>query len=66
MQTANVGPGERATPAEGRNRPRSRPAALLHLARPRQWVKNVLVFAAPGVAGVLTQREAPLTSAVME
>jgi decaprenyl-phosphate phosphoribosyltransferase len=28
-------------------------AGLLVAARPRQWVKNVLVFAAPGAAGVL-------------
>ena len=27
---------------------------LLRIARPKQWVKNVLVFAAPGAAGVLT------------
>jgi len=27
--------------------------ALLRTARPRQWLKNVLVFAAPGAAGVL-------------
>jgi decaprenyl-phosphate phosphoribosyltransferase len=27
--------------------------ALLRAARPKQWVKNVLVFAAPGAAGVL-------------
>lgn len=27
---------------------------LLRAARPKQWVKNVLVFAAPGAAGVLT------------
>ena len=26
---------------------------LLRTARPRQWIKNVLVFAAPGAAGVL-------------
>ncbi len=31
----------------------SLPAALLREARPKQWVKNVLVFAAPGAAGVL-------------
>lgn len=28
---------------------------LVRTARPRQWVKNVLVFAAPGAAGVLTE-----------
>jgi decaprenyl-phosphate phosphoribosyltransferase len=28
---------------------------LIRTARPRQWVKNVLVFAAPGAAGVLTR-----------
>lgn len=28
-------------------------AGLVRLARPKQWVKNLLVFAAPGAAGVL-------------
>src|SRR5579885_3327977 len=28
---------------------------LVRTARPRQWVKNLLVFAAPGAAGLLTQ-----------
>jgi decaprenyl-phosphate phosphoribosyltransferase len=32
---------------------RSRPHALLVQARPKQWVKNLLVFAAPGAAGVI-------------
>jgi decaprenyl-phosphate phosphoribosyltransferase len=32
---------------------RSLPTALVVEARPKQWVKNVLVFAAPGAAGVL-------------
>ena len=30
---------------------------LVRTARPRQWAKNVLVFAAPGAAGVLTHGE---------
>lgn len=29
------------------------PGGLVRTARPKQWVKNVLVFAAPGAAGVL-------------
>ena len=28
------------------------PGGLLRAARPRQWIKNVLVFAAPGAAGI--------------
>jgi decaprenyl-phosphate phosphoribosyltransferase len=28
-------------------------AGLLRTGRPKQWLKNVLVFAAPGAAGVL-------------
>ena len=32
--------------------------ALIKQARPMQWVKNVLVFAAPGAAGVLTHGDA--------
>jgi decaprenyl-phosphate phosphoribosyltransferase len=31
-------------------------SGLLYTARPKQWIKNVLVFAAPGAAGVLDQR----------
>jgi decaprenyl-phosphate phosphoribosyltransferase len=37
--------------------------ALVRAARPKQWAKNVLVFAAPGAAGVLTQASA-LSSAI--
>ncbi len=32
------------------------PLELLRLARPRQWIKNVLVFVAPAAAGVLFHR----------
>ena len=43
-------------------RPRHRPVALLHAvvvtARPRQWVKNALVLAAPLAAEVLRERTA--------
>jgi decaprenyl-phosphate phosphoribosyltransferase len=34
--------------------------ALLRLCRPRQWVKNLLVFAAPAAASVLNERDAAL------
>jgi decaprenyl-phosphate phosphoribosyltransferase len=37
---------------------------LIRLARPRQWAKNVLVFAAPGAAGVLDNRGPLLDSIV--
>ena len=52
------------TPAEAVDRPDEHHAApsggpvvlvggLVRLARPRQWIKNLLVFVAPGAAGVL-------------
>lgn len=62
--------GEEATVAEdptvqrtGRT-PAGVAAALVRLARPRQWAKNVLVFAAPAAAGVLDSR-APLVDALV-
>ena len=36
---------------------RSLGVALLVEARPRQWIKNLLVFAAPGAAGVVTHQK---------
>ena len=39
-----------ATPA---GKPESLVHGLVRLARPRQWIKNLLVFVAPGAAGVL-------------
>ena len=35
----------------------SRAASLVRAARPRQWVKNLLVFAAPAAGGVLGHRD---------
>ena len=44
-------------PVAGRRR-LDLPAGLLREARPKQWVKNLLLLAAPGAAGVLTQPDA--------
>lgn len=38
---------------DGATRPRSSLRGIVRTARPKQWTKNVLVFAAPGAAGVL-------------
>lgn len=38
------------------------PGGLLRTARPKQWIKNLLVFAAPGAAGVLGQSRPLLRS----
>ena len=45
---------ERAAVAPIRTR-RTLPFALLRATRPRQWIKNLLVFAAPGAAGLLNR-----------
>jgi decaprenyl-phosphate phosphoribosyltransferase len=39
---------------------RGRARALAALARPKQWVKNALVIAAPGAAGALGQDDVPV------
>ena len=51
---AQAGPTARPTLVRG----------LVRTARPKQWIKNVLVFAAPGAAGVLTEAE-PLARTVL-
>lgn len=43
---------------------RSRPRAVLATLRPRQWLKNVLVIAAPGAAGALGHDHVPQRVAV--
>jgi decaprenyl-phosphate phosphoribosyltransferase len=54
---APAAPAARETEDSPPRRPRHRRGSLarglVRTARPRQWVKNVLVFAAPGAAGVL-------------
>lgn len=45
-------------------RTESRLGGLVRAARPKQWAKNLLVFAAPGAAGVLDQAE-PLADALI-
>lgn len=42
-----------STPSTPSTPSSSRLAGLVRVARPRQWLKNLLVFVAPGVAGVL-------------
>lgn len=56
-------PAESGVP--DRRRPkRSLPLALVVEARPKQWLKNVLVFVAPAAAGVLDSRD-PLVDALI-
>jgi decaprenyl-phosphate phosphoribosyltransferase len=42
-----------ASPEERSTRARSHQPPLLRATRPRQWIKNLLVYAAPGAAGVV-------------
>lgn len=51
--TRRVVPATDAAPSRGRVR------ALVVACRPRQWLKNVLVLAAPGAAGILTHPDVP-------
>ncbi|GAA3759407.1 decaprenyl-phosphate phosphoribosyltransferase [Spinactinospora alkalitolerans] len=45
-------------PAAGGIPLRARAAGVLRACRPKQWLKNLLVFAAPGAAGALTDPDA--------
>jgi decaprenyl-phosphate phosphoribosyltransferase len=58
MSVASERPMPAPEPGEpqGRRTP-SLAYGLVATARPKQWVKNLLVFAAPGAAGVLTQAD---------
>jgi decaprenyl-phosphate phosphoribosyltransferase len=59
-------PAEAVDPSDEYSSPtvtnRSLGAGLVRVARPRQWTKNVLVFVAPGAAGVLLHRSVLLHS----
>jgi decaprenyl-phosphate phosphoribosyltransferase len=58
-------PAAAAEPQTARQRVRASTAgALVRACRPRQWIKNLLVLAAPGAAGVLTHAEVPQRLAV--
>ena len=59
MTLAPASPGESpASPSGGAvaaRTPLAVTSALVQVARPRQWIKNLLVFGAPGAAGILLQ-----------
>src|SRR4051812_42081247 len=51
-------PSDSAPPVTPAPAPRSLARAIVKTARPKQWTKNVLVFAAPLAAGVLDDGDA--------
>ncbi|MUL40002.1 decaprenyl-phosphate phosphoribosyltransferase [Streptomonospora sp. PA3] len=58
----DAAPGRSRAPGRRRSA-RSTAGALLRATRPKQWLKNLLVFAAPGTAGLLTEPRALAWSA---
>ncbi len=52
-------PAGDATPLLAAPQARGKVAALVAACRPRQWLKNLLVLAAPAAAGILTRPEVP-------
>jgi decaprenyl-phosphate phosphoribosyltransferase len=51
---ARLEPGWSSRPVHGDQRSVHLAMSLLRAGRPKQWIKNVLVFGAPGAAGLLT------------
>jgi decaprenyl-phosphate phosphoribosyltransferase len=64
MSTVSTPPAPTDRPDQVPPRPTSLVVGLVKLARPKQWAKNVLVFAAPAAAGVLDNREWALDATV--
>jgi decaprenyl-phosphate phosphoribosyltransferase len=62
--TAEVASGQAVASVRSRRTVGVMASSLVQLARPRQWFKNVLVFAAPAAAGVLDSR-APLVDSLI-
>jgi decaprenyl-phosphate phosphoribosyltransferase len=62
--SAAADPSRATPPTDPEVRRSSMLKAVIRTARPKQWTKNVLVFAAPAAAGVLDQRDALLQTLV--
>jgi decaprenyl-phosphate phosphoribosyltransferase len=62
--SAAADPSRATPPTDPEARRSSMLKAVIRTARPKQWTKNVLVFAAPAAAGVLDQRDALLQTLV--
>jgi decaprenyl-phosphate phosphoribosyltransferase len=58
LLTPPAAPVEPSEPAPAGGWRNTLAGGLVRSARPRQWIKNLLVFAAPGAAGVLTHADA--------